>query len=75
MFFSGESVRGPEPRGVQGLHRFSRSPRPAAIENLEKLRAFDLSREVPGANQKQIPLCDLGGSAVNTISSMLLLIR
>jgi hypothetical protein len=52
--FSGESVRG----------RFSRSPRPSAINMPERLRTFDLSREVPGANQKQFPLCDLRAFAV-----------
>jgi hypothetical protein len=51
---SGESVSG----------RFSRSSMPAAINMPEGLMPFDLSRVLLGANQKQFPLCDLGGSAV-----------
>jgi hypothetical protein len=62
--FSGESVRG----------RFSRSPRPTAIDMPERLRSFDLPRVLLGTNQKRFPLCDLGVSAVNVINFMLSLI-
>jgi hypothetical protein len=55
--------------------RFSRSSKPAAIEILGRLRTFDLSREVPGANQKRFPLCDLGVFAVNVSNFMLYLIN
>jgi hypothetical protein len=54
--------------------RFSRSPRPAAIDVPERLRTFDLPRVLPGTNQKRFPLCDLGVFAVNVNSFMLLLI-
>ena len=40
----------------------------------ERLRTFDLPRVLPGTNQKQFTLCDLGVSAVNVINFMLLLI-
>jgi hypothetical protein len=40
----------------------------------ERLRTFDLPRILPGANQKQFPLCDLGVSAVKATNFMLRLI-
>jgi hypothetical protein len=45
-----------------------------AINMPERLRTFDLSRVVLGANQKEIPLRDLSVSAVNVNNFMLLLI-
>jgi hypothetical protein len=37
----------------------------------ERLRTFDLPRELPGANQKRFPLRDLGVSAVKVNNFML----
>jgi hypothetical protein len=64
VFFSGESVRG----------RFSRSPRPAAINMPERLRIFDLPRGPLGTNQKRSPLCDLSVPAMSANNFVLSLI-
>jgi hypothetical protein len=42
---------------------------------LERLRTFDLSRVLLGANQKRSPLCDLSVSAVSANNFVLCLIK
>jgi hypothetical protein len=41
----------------------------------ERLRTFDLSRVLPGANQRRFPLCDPSVSAVNVTDFMLFLLK
>jgi hypothetical protein len=54
--------------------RFSRSPRPAAIEYTRKAEDFGFGGLSP-PNPKWFPLCDLGVSAVKANNFLLCLIR